>query len=377
MIVEIKGNGSHNKGAEMMLLTILQELRDNRIKFAVAPCKGICEYPFYSKLGLYPKFWFRVKGIQLGLLGRYIPTKLKDMYGIVSDDEVNVVLDASGFAYSSQWGDYPAKIMAAESKRWKKKGKKIILMPQAFGPFETREIKIFMKQVIDYVDLIYARDGFSYKELLNIVNDTEKIKQCPDFTVLFKGIVPDYFNPEIHQICIVPNQRMKDKRSDALDYEEFFVRIISYLQSKNLSPFFLIYGGGEDKALADKINGLLDKQIEIIPEEDPRLIKGIIQESLGLIGSRFHSLASALFSATPALGTGWSHKYKYLFDEFDFTEGLIDLSSSDDEIENKLQILIDEVKRAEFVRGLKGKKKSFEDKAFVMFEEVKKEIGLK
>ena len=144
MIIEIRGTGSHNKGSEMMLLTILEQLKDQNIKFVITPQLGSCEYAFYSRLGLYPKIWFRYKGFQFGKFGKFIPKKLRDLYGMVIDEEIDMILDASGFAYSSHWGDYPTKIMAEESKRWKKMGKKIILMPQAFGPFENDTIKQYM-----------------------------------------------------------------------------------------------------------------------------------------------------------------------------------------------------------------------------------------
>jgi len=110
VIIEIKGAGSQNKGAEMMLLTILQELKktSSEIKFTVTPCIGVCEYGFFSKYGLYPKVWLSFKGFQFGRLGRFIPKKIRTMYGLITNDEIDVVLDASGFAYSDQWGEYPA-----------------------------------------------------------------------------------------------------------------------------------------------------------------------------------------------------------------------------------------------------------------------------
>lgn len=369
--IEIKGTGSHNKGAEMMLLTIVEQLKSETIKFTIAPQLGSCEYPFYSRLGLYPKVWFRYKGIQFGKFGKFIPKKLRDLYGMVIDEEIDMILDASGFAYSSQWGDYPTKIMAEESKKWNQMGKKVVLMPQAFGPFENDSIKSYMKEIIENVTLIYARDSDSCNALKSIKDD-DKIKLCPDFTVLFKGIKPDYFDSAKHQVCIVPNQRMKDKTNDSQNYEEFFANIIKKIQSQNLSPFFLIHGGGEDKKLAEKINDLLDQKIELVDEENPYFIKGIIENSIALIGSRFHSLASGLYSGIPTLGTGWSHKYKHLFQEFDFEDGLLNLHISEDEIDNALEFIFDKVKNNDFKRLLINKKKILEQKSVKLFEEIKK-----
>ncbi len=149
MIIEIKGTNSVNKGAEMMLLTTLEELRDKNIKFTAVPQKVFFEYSFYSKLGIYPKLWKRYKGISLDKIGKLTPKYIRDLFGLVLDKEVNIILDVSGFAYSSQWGDAPAEAMAKQSKYWKLKKKKIILLPQAFGPFKTDKIKSSMKDIIN------------------------------------------------------------------------------------------------------------------------------------------------------------------------------------------------------------------------------------
>ncbi len=375
MIIEIKGTGSHNKGAEMMLLTILEQLKDKNIKFTVAPYKGSCEYPFYAKLGIYPKLWIRFKGFQIGKLGKFIPKRIRELFGIIVDEEVNIILDASGFAYSSQWGDEPTRIMAQESKSWREEGKKIILLPQAFGPFNNENIKKNMGEIIENSTLIYARDQHSYEELLKIKDD-EKIKLCPDFTVLFKGKKPKYFDKNIHQICIVPNQRMKDK-TDTKNYEEFLAKIIIKLQSSDLSPFFLIHGGEEDRKLAEKINTLLNIKIDIISEENPYFIKGIIANSIGLIGSRFHSIASALYSGVPTLGTGWSHKYQYLFEEFDYKDGLINSSINDNELDIKLGYITNSIKQEEVKKLLLENKKLIEKKVLLMLDEIKEEIVVK
>lgn len=377
MIIEIKGTGSHNKGAEMMLLTILQELQKSaNTRFVVTPQIGSCEYGFYSSLGLYPKAWLEYRGIQLAKVAKILPQKIRSMYGLVLDNEIDAVLDASGFAYSDQWGERPSKIMAQYTTEWRKKGKKIILMPQAFGPFENKNNIESMRKIITNSDLIYARDAFSYESLLKIENNTNKIKQSPDFTMLLEGKIPNYFDKEKYQIGIVPNQRMLDKRSNSSEYIALFVKSIKYIQSKNLIPYFLTHGGREDYELSMLMNSSLDKKIEIINEDNPFYIKGIIKESLGLLGSRFHSIASALYSGTVAVGTGWSHKYKYLFDGFDFAEGLIDLDSSDKKLYNTLDLFINTNSRKQLSTRFISTSNEQKRISTAMFEQIKTVLGL-
>ena len=369
MIIEIKGAGCHNKGAEMMMLTIKEQLANKSILWTVA-ANNDCFYECYAKYGFYPKIWFKYKKINFGKVANYLPKKLRKMYGLIVDKEVDVILDASGFAYSSQWGIAPTKEMAKNVIDWKKQGKKIVLMPQAFGPFNDEEIKKYMKIIIENIDLIFARDEDSFGYLKEIKND-DKILLYPDFTILFKGKLPDYWNKDL-EICIVPNIRMKDKRDDTQNYEKIFAKAIEYFQNNGLKPFFLIHGGKDDENLANSINNLLNKQIPIINEENPYYIKGIIANSKGLFGSRFHSLASALSSNVIAIGTGWSHKYQHLFKEYDFIDGLIDVNDDFKKIEKKLEVI---VKQDSYIlRKLNEKNRILEKKSFELFEIVRNEI---
>lgn len=371
MIIEVKGTGCHNKGAEMMLLTIMQELGNEKNIFTVMPRKDVCEYPCYSKYGIYPKVLTRVRDIPISALGNLLPKRFQTLYGLISDKDVDVVLDASGFSYSSQWGNGFTEQMAADSARWKKQGTKVILMPQAFGPFDNEKITQSMIEIIHNSSLIFARETTSYEELLRLVDDKNKVLLYPDFTVLFKGTRPSYFDETTHNVCIVPNTRMKDKKADAEDYEKVFARIIEQVHSKGMHPFFLVHGGAEDLALAEKINALLTQKIDIISEENPYYIKGIINNSQGLIGSRFHSLASSLYSAIPTLGTGWSHKNTHLFEEYGYEEGLFTLDITDEQIEEKVDYLVDAQKRETIRAKLQHTNADIEVKSREMFEQIK------
>jgi colanic acid/amylovoran biosynthesis protein len=95
-----------------------------------------------------------------------------------------------------------------------------------------------------------------------------------------------------------------------------------------------------------------------------------------VIASRYHSIASALYSEVPVLGTGWSHKYKYLFDAFDYSEGLMDIDISESELMNKIDLITNETSRTNVKRKLRDNKNKFIMSSKDMFSEVRDMIGI-
>src|SRR3989338_7618870 len=140
MILEIRGAGFVNKGAELMVLSILQEVHRRNIeaKIVMEPNR---HYEKRARLGLYQKLWKQYHGIQWGYVGPLIPRVIREQYGLILDTEVDVILYASGFAYGDQWGLSNTKTLARSIQRWKRHGKKIILLPQAFGPFSDSKMR--------------------------------------------------------------------------------------------------------------------------------------------------------------------------------------------------------------------------------------------
>lgn len=53
-------------------------------------------------------------------------------------------------------------------------------------------------------------------------------------------------------------------------------------------------------------------------------------------------MVSALSQGVPSLATGWSQKYQQLFEDYGFSEGLVSVIGSDDELEAKIDLLIRE-----------------------------------
>lgn len=369
MYIEIRGAGNHNKGAEMMLLTILENISIPDAVFVYQPSSEKGQYEFYSKLGLHPKFALSFKGISLDSILRLVPKRIRRKYGLVLDIEIDVVLDASGFAYSDQWGEWPAIQGAKMATRRKKEAGVWIMMPQAFGPFSSRRIRSAMNELIQHSDLVFARDAKSLK----FVSDFEShsnVLQAPDFTCLLGSAVPKGFDASRHQACVVPNARMLDKLDAGEAYFDIVAHAITYFDELGICPFLLVHGGQEDLQLAKDINRRLQTEIPIVVEGDPRVIKGILKTSEVVFGSRYHALVSALSAGVITFGVGWSHKYVELFEDYDFSEGLLSVNSTYDDITRCMSLLADPAATAQAKANIAKSRLAQIEKAELMFHKV-------
>lgn len=375
MFIEIKGTQFINKGAELMLYAILNKINENYDNVKIVHEPKYSPYLKRAELGLFQKIWFPKNIFPLGLnSGKLIPKVIRKSFGLITHQEIQVVLDASGFTYSSQCGHHSSIIMAKACKQWKKIGTKIILLPQAFGPFKTSTIRKAFKTVVELSDLIYARDIISYKNIIELTGEKDKIKISPDFTILVKGILPEYFLTKNDYYCVIPNYRMIDKTSTKIsnNYIKFLVNCVELLIENKKKVFFLIHEGKDDLLLAQEVikNFDTNQKIEIIQETNPLKIKGIIGNCKGVIGSRFHGLVSSLSQGIPTLCAGWSHKYEMLFDDYNYKEGLITVNLTKQELKSK----IDLITISEYRKGIINKLLKESNKQKLLVENMWNEI---
>lgn len=379
MTIEIQKTGFINKGAELMLYAILEKLKSvyPKAEYAMAPNIGQAPYLKRAELKLLQKASLWRYGIQWGDLFKLAPNKIRQMYGVILDNEIDVVLDAAGFAYGDIWGTELIEEAAHSCRRWKRRGTKVIFMPQAFGPFSSNKIKKKIKIVADNADLIMARDSISYDLLTNVVGIRDNIKMYPDFTNILLGVVPEYFNPETMRYCIVPNYRMLDKTSSKVsgNYIDFLLNCVEHLRKRKVNPFILIHENNKDKIIADEINNSFSKPLPIITEDNPLLIKGILGTCEGTVGSRFHGLVNALSQGVPSLATGWSHKYEMLFRDYGFDEGIVDINDNKESIQNKIDMIVDKESNQAIKRKLKSKSAELKVKTESMWDLVFDTIG--
>ncbi len=359
MFIELRGVEFVNKGAELMLRSIIDVISKE-----IAGVKFVMEKspraPIHKQrqLGIYTKFNFGRFKVSVKPLGFVIPSFVLNKFGFVKDSQVQVVLDASGFAFGDVWGAKKAGYrLANHIKKWKLDRKKVILLPQAFGPFSSPELRGKMKLILDNADLVFARDRVSYDYLLELVGKESKILLRPDFTNLVGGTLPNSFNGREHQVAIIPNSKMLDVTSeiDRDAYPVFLVACIKQIIEWGCRPFFLIHEGRKDLQIAISINNRLGLEIPIIVEEDPLKVKGILGASMAVVTSRFHGLVSALAQNIPCLAAGWSHKYEMLMEDYDYQAGLCDVKMSENEVKSKIEMILDHSSRDRIIQNLRFK----------------------
>jgi len=371
MIIEIRGTGTYNKGAELMAHAILEHFRQkddsNSTKFVVTRRFGT--YQERTNLGMYTKLptsrFDRSKFI------KFLISSSRLVHGFVREEEIDIIIDASGFAYSDQWGPGPAERLVKQIQARQRRGSnKLILLPQAFGPFTSDRTQSAFKEIQESADLIFAREEESYNYIKSLDGCLNNLRIAPDFTNMVQGIVPQTWKSNSSCVLIIPNTRMLDKTDpqNSQNYLKFLCNCINETIKRGLQPTLLLHSP-EDNCFVQ----LLREQqatLNVVYESNPLNIKGIIGTAYFVIGSRFHALVNAFSQGVPAIGTGWSHKYTYLFQEYGCPHLLLPVQASPVTISNTFDSLTEGQSRLKLVEQIFKNGKELKQAVHAMWREV-------
>lgn len=332
MLIEIRGVQFVNKGAYLMLVACLEQVRQHYPDAAItlAPNKNS---PYLSRaaVGALQKVSFRVRGIDLNVFSYFMPSKLKRFlrhwFGFVFESDVDFVLDASGFAYGDQWGGRNVQLLGAEIRRLKRNKAGYVLLPQAFGPFSKAVDQQALAQGLPDALLVCARDAQSYQYLKDCAPAAD-IQQFADFTNLVAPRLPDTpvrLRSQVYGL-IIPNSAMLGPRNRNTAWRAHYVHQLvtgaALMREQGITPIVLNHEGEADAALCHQLIDLVP-DLQIVSPEHPADVKGWIAGAKLVLCSRFHGCVSALSSAVPCIGTSWSHKYEMLFAEYGQQHALI------------------------------------------------------
>lgn len=339
-IIEIHGTGIHNRGAELMAIAISERMRHYYPEAKITVPAHFGSPSDIKRYGLFATLEkVRKKGIP-SLLGCALTGR------VISANKVNVVLDASGFAFSDQWGSGIAERLVDKMNQPVRANQLFIMLPQALGAFEQPPVKTAVTKLFQRTVLVFARDTQSYNFSQPLIPNINKLRQCPDFTILLKPKVKNTIQLPKRFVAIVPNMRMVDKSGSAEDYLNFLKVAIDLIQAQNMQPIFVAHDAKEDLNVLPMLGGHY-ASLPIYQDADPLVLKWILGQARFVIGSRFHALVSTLSQGVPCIGAGWSHKYPELFADFSTRETLIDDLKDLHALEKQIALLSDDGYRIE------------------------------
>lgn len=338
MYIQIDNAAFVNKGAELMLVSVIEKLSSaEKLKASFVFGMGWAEAKDLRRVGLFQKALLQRYKIRWEKL---FPQPYLDQLGLVKTNNINAVLDAGGFQFTDYFVNAGYKernnSIRAHYKNLKESAKKIIFLPQAYGPFTNPLAIERIKIAYNYGDLFYARDIKSYEYLTSIFGESPKIKQSPDFTNLCEGALPlSFYSRYKDCVIIIPNSKMltQTKEESGKKYTLFMLYLLKHLKKSGENVIILNHEGMEDINLAHRLQKESSAEIPVISGLTAKEIKGLIGISKVTISSRFHGVVSGLSQGVPTFCTSWAHKYKYLLEDYDAEDMMINFDDIETSVE--------------------------------------------
>ncbi|RIK06137.1 MAG: polysaccharide pyruvyl transferase family protein [Acidobacteria bacterium] len=324
MKVLVTGGNFLNQGAYLMLVAAGVGIRQHLgaqpvipVRFGTQRQKAWIGYDTLlaeERVGFFPR------------LGRAVEGSWRDRLPFVTASEVDAVFDITGFAFGDQWADAPLMRRARNYEMWASRGIPIYMLPQAFGPFELTAKPA--KRAVQSSRIVYARDVDSYEHVRNLVGEAEgvKIGTSPDFTIGVEGTLNAVPSHDSGFGVIVPNWNIMKRAASvahASGYLNWLVEASLVMQQHGLSVVGLCHEGRRDREILDKIRSQVPA-MEVLDGLNGQELKGVLGAASVVVSGRYHALVSALSQGVPSILHGWSHKYRWLAEDFDCKEFVAD-----------------------------------------------------
>ncbi len=218
--------------------------------------------------------------------------------------------------------------------------KKLILLPQTYGPFQSFITRVLAKFILKKSTVILSRDAESIevvKNILGIAAVKKQLRFCPDVAFTLEKREPDHLSLANQS----PGKRIAGVNISGLmyhggytrnnmfglkcDYKKFILQLLDYLIRQPdtlilLIPHTYAHPGEVDSdpdACQEVLNQIdMNKRQRIIviePKYDQSEIKAIIGTCTFFIGSRMHACIAALSQNIPTVAIAYSRKFRGVF----------------------------------------------------------------
>lgn len=270
--------------------------------------------------------------------------------------EADAILDASGYTLGSGWPKGGGEMLLQTIRLAKRYNKKIILMPQSFGPFDWDDggdNEAFLKRVkkeLSYATKIYPREKEGYACLDSLgLNNIELSSDMVIREKLFptaQEIYASYKNEELDypaegSVGFIINENVfRIGDSDAVF--DLYAKALDRLIDKGEKVCILNTSTADDHLVERVLKKTKNRdKVSMITKEyaSPELIK-IIGKFKYIVASRYHSVVFAYRSSVPVIILGWANKYIDLAEHFQQEEYVFDIRNPGvDQIFEKIDMM--------------------------------------
>ncbi len=180
--IEIVGPWLLNKGDELMLRAMIERLGHRFVLGTSVDQKinGQQDVPVLPRVkwqpgaedfraALHQKSWREC--ISVARRAALLPLMSRSMLrsrNLIKGPDLVALLDCSGFAYGDQWTLRRPKMRADYYTKLRQRGVKLIMLPQALGPFTSSESRAVIRRMLDQFDLIFPREPVSQQHVESI-----------------------------------------------------------------------------------------------------------------------------------------------------------------------------------------------------------------
>lgn len=335
----IIGGGFTNKGAEAMVLTVADALRDQLPGLAIYVTAPFREARAIEGAGLiatgrgHPKS--PVAHFCSAIRTRYVYRSCR------------ALIDVGGYQFGDPWGTKRASQKAKLIKGLAARGVPVFFMPQAWGPFSSRELANITRQIVDASTVCFVRDTTSMRMMEEVLGtNNNKIRFAHDVAWNFVGAkrsVGEQFlrraglrrNEHALTVAVTPNGWLYETTEGTgaqNQYVRFLLDIVKHLCSTHDAQVVLVSHelappkGRDDRMLYTLLLDLLDGKWpvgHVDADMSAAEVKSVIGNCDLLVASRYHALIAALSQGIPVATIGWSHKYEELLKEVDLSENML------------------------------------------------------
>ena len=249
-------------------------------------------------------------------------------------------------------------------------GKRPVLLPQTYGPYNSRLARIIARRVILNSSMVLSRDRESMaliKDQLRVHLNDRQIAFCPDVAFTLPAVFPskleicpptDAFSKvpfvglNINGLMFQGGYTGKNMFGLRYEYKTFILNLIEKLIAETDCLIALIphtYGEqgnvNSDPEAARLIYETLKDKCKnrlymVTGEYNPFEIKGIIGQCDFFIGSRMHACIAAISQSVPTAAIAYSKKFSGVFESIGLEHMVVDARLLDmDESVNRVMAL--------------------------------------